>query len=309
MQQLVRIAQVVVPIFLAVFLGVLARRKKLLTFQECAGLQKFVTKFALPCVLFNSCLTADLTGEAVTTVLLVLPLVFLSALWAFRFGRTHFPYHNLPMLFSAQETGMLGIPLFIILFGADQAYKMGILDLTQAMIVFPVLAILSADPGTNPSPASVVKSVVTSPLMLMALAGLILNLTGLGAFLERIGVIGILTESTGFLSQPVSALMIFSVGYNFSLDKQNRSTIFRISGLHFAMYATLGLLVELGLLLFTQAEPVTRWSIVMYATLPASYLAPGLSRTEEDAVVASGVCSVLTVVCLLVFCVMAVLVV
>ena len=51
---------------------------------------------------------------------LVLPLVLLGTLWAFRWGRKWFPYHNMPMLFAAQETGMLGIPLFIMLFGADQ---------------------------------------------------------------------------------------------------------------------------------------------------------------------------------------------
>ena len=49
-------------------------------------------------------------------------------------------------------------------------------------------------------------------------------------------------------------------------------------------------------------EPITRWSVLMYTTLPASYLAPNLGRTDEDRTVASGVCSILTVVSLLIFC-------
>ena len=40
-------------------------------------------------------------------------------------------------------------------------------------------------------------------------------------------------------------------------------------------------------------------------TLPASYLAPSLGRTEEDYTMASGVCSVSTVVSLFIFCIIA----
>jgi hypothetical protein len=46
----------------------------------------------------------------------------------------------------------------------------------------------------------------------------------------------------------------------------------------------------------------------MYSTLPASYLAPSLGRSEDDYAVASGVCSILTLVSLAVFCVIAVIV-
>ena len=77
--------------------------------------------------------------------------MLLGALWAFRYGRKKFPYHNLPQLFCAQESGMLGIPLFMILFGADQAYRMGVLDLAQAVVAYPVIALLSADTGENPN--------------------------------------------------------------------------------------------------------------------------------------------------------------
>ena len=43
----------------------------------------------------------------------------------------------------------------------------------------------------------------------------------------------------------------------------------------------------------------------LFCALPGSYLAPGLGRTEEDITVASGVCSLLTAVTLVVFCVIS----
>lgn len=44
---------------------------------------------------------------------------------------------------------------------------------------------------------------------------------------------------------------------------------------------------------------------VMKFGLPCSYLSPSLGRNEEEYTVASGVCSILTVIALAAFCVMA----
>lgn len=305
MDKFFTIAQVIAPIFIAVFLGVLARKKALLTPEGVKGLQQFVMNIGLPCVIFNSCLTADIGTESLGTMALVLPFVAAATFWAFRARKKQFPYHNLPQLFTAQETGMLGIPLYMILFGTAQAYRMGILDLTQAVTAYPTIAILSAATGENPSTKAILKKVFSSPLLIMCLLGLTLNLSGIGRWMDMAGIGGVVTECTDFLSQPVSAMMIFSVGYNFSLEKGSRSAIFRISAIHFIYYALAGLLVQLGLFLIPNVDSMTRWSILMYSTLPASYLAPSLGRSKEDYTVASGVCSVLTVVSLMVFCIMA----
>ena len=307
MDRILTVAQIIAPIFVTVFLGMLARKRNMLKPEEVQGLQNFVLKFGLPCVLFNSCLGANVGPESMGVMLLALPCVLLASLWAFLMGKKRFPYHNLPMLFSAQESGMLGIPLFMILFGAGEAYRMGILDITQALIVFPTIAILTAKIGEKPSPLQIVKNVLTSPLLLISLLGLVLNLTGIGAFLNRMGIGAILTESTGFLAQPVSALMIFSVGYNLTISSENRKPILQISLVHFLMYALIGGIIQLGLLLVPGVDATTRWAVLLYATLPASYLAPGLGRSKEDIVVASGVCSLLTLVSLVFFCIIAIL--
>lgn len=308
MGKLLTIAGVIAPIFTAVFLGLFARKKQLMTSQEIRGLQQFVMKFGLPCVIFNSCLTADIGAESLTSMALVIPSVLLGTIWAFRAGKTRFPYHNLPQLFTAQETGMLGIPLFLILFGADQAYRMGVLDLAQAVTAYPTIAILSASTDEDPDVKSILKGILTSPLLIMSLLGLGLNISGIGVWLDAVGIGRVITECTGFLAQPVSAMMIFSVGYNFSLDSRFRSVIFRLSAIHFLWFALFGLAVQGILCLIPNVDSLTHWVLLLYFTLPASYLAPTLGRSQEDFTVASGVCSVLTVVTLLIFSFMAAIV-
>lgn len=304
MEMFVTVAQVVAPIFVAIALGMLAKRHSWLTADHIQGFQNFVMKIGLPCAIFNSCLTAEIGAESLTSMGLMLPALFLATMWAFRARKKKYPYHNLPMLFCAQESGMLGIPLFMILFGADQAYRIGILDLTQAVLAFPVIAILSADVGNNPSVGQIVRKVLSSPLMIMSFLGLALNISGIGSWMESIGIRGILTETTTFLSTPVSALMIFSVGYNFSLSAGNRSAIMKISAIHFVYYAVVCLVAQAALFLVPGVDNLTRLAIFLYCMLPGSYLSPSLGRSEEEYQISSGVCSVLTLVCLAIVCVM-----
>ena len=135
MNSVIRVMEIVAPIFVTVYLGIFARKTNKLTEEASKGLQQFVMSFCLPCVLFTSCLTGNFGMESVTVMALVMPLILLSSVWSFSIRKKKYPYHNLPQIFSSQETGMLGIPLFITLFGTAQAYRMGVLDQTTPNMI------------------------------------------------------------------------------------------------------------------------------------------------------------------------------
>ena len=162
MNELIKVMEIVMPIFVTIFLGVFARKNNKISEEASKGLQSFIMTFCLPCVLFNSCLTANFGMESITSMVLVMSLVFISSVWSFGMRKKKYQYHNLPQIFSSQETGMLGIPLFITLFGTAHAYRMGVLDVAQSVIAIPVIAILSADTGKNPSAGYVAKKLSLS---------------------------------------------------------------------------------------------------------------------------------------------------
>ena len=304
MDKILSAVQVVLPIFCAVFLGVFSRKKALFSQEEIQAFQRFVVKFCFPCLLFQSCLTAELGPEALSGLVLPVLLLF-TAIWGFRVGRKWFPYHNIPFVFCCKETGMLGIPLFMILFGADQAYRVGILDVTQAIVVFPVIAILSAAPGTATSPKAVIREMFRSPLIIMSLIGLTMNLTGIWDVMQTLGIHGIVKDTFSYLSQPVSMIMLFCVGYNFTLNADNRGEIFRVVAVHTIMFVVIGLLLQLALFFFPNVDALTRWAMLLYMLLPTSFMVPSLGRCEKDYNITSGVCSVLTAVTLVAFCIIA----
>ena len=304
MEKAMSILSVIVPLAVCLSLGILARKSNAVTPEQNKGIQQFVLKFCIPCVLFNSCLEAQLAPEALISMAILIPVLLVCSILGFRL-RARQGGHNVPMLFAAHETGMLGIPLFMLLFGAGQAYRMGLLDMTQAFVSIPVLSILSADTKKGSGIKSVLK-VFTSPMLIMSVLGFVLGLTGTMAQLDAMGVGKIIRETTSFMSQPVSAAMLFSIGYNLSLNRKNSKRIFGLSGIHIAVSAAACLIMQAALCLVPSVDMHTRWAVVLYCALPASFLAPGLGRNEEEYSLASGVCSVLTIVTLSVFCVMAV---
>ena len=303
MEKVITVIQVVAPIFLAIFLGMCAQKKKDISPEAIGGMQHFVVQYCLPCLIFRSCLTAELTSQVLSSMVLIPPLLLVTTLWSFRARKKQFPYFNLPMLFCCKETGMMGIPLFLILFGADQAYRMGMLDLAQAVLAYPVLAILSAGPNTEASPKAIVKQMLSSPLVILSILGITLNVSGIWDWVEHAGLGGIVIEAISFMSQPVSAVMLFSVGYNFNLSGDNRALVFRITAIHVAVFAVFGVIVQAALFLIPGVDALTRWAALMYCTLPSSYLASGFGRKQEESVMASGVSSITTILCLMIFCV------
>lgn len=307
MEILATVLPIIVPLLSAIALGILARRKQILSPQAVQGLQDFAVKICLPCVLFNAYLRSSFGFETLTAMALLLPLMLVSSLWSFRARRgRRFPYHNLPMLFSSKESGSLGIPLFLALFGPDKAFHMSAFDMAQAILAISVIALLAAAPGDTPSPRRIARRVATSPLLLMSLLGLTLNLTGAAAYLDRVGIGPILTESTGLLAQPVTALILFAIGYNFSLERENLGQILRLSLLIMAVFSLICAIIQGVLCFLPHVAPETRWALLLYCMLPPGFPAASLGRNEREAAIASGVCSLLTAAALVVFCVIAI---
>ena len=292
---------IIIPIIFCASMGILAKAKNLMTAAQIEGLPQFVVRLALPCVLFNSCLTAQISVESLGSMGIAFSGSLIGALLAFHVRKKLLPYSNLPLLGCSMETGMLGIPLTILLFGSAQAYRMGVLDLAQSFICIPVISILSADAGSNPSMGKLLKKVLTSPLMICSLSGLALNLLGIRAILDDIGVLALISECAGFVSQPVSALMLFCVGYNFSFTREDRVAIFKVCGAHMGLHLLFAGVAQLLLCLFPSVDPATRWVMLLYFTLPGSYLTPALGKTENEQKIISSACSLLTLFCLLVF--------
>ena len=99
--------------------------------------------------------------------------------------------------------------------------------------------------------------------------------------------------------------MLFSIGYNFSLNSENRKEILKIAGIGFAFSVAACLIMQGVLFLVPDVDAMTRWTVLLYCMLPASFLAPSLGRNARENAISSGVCSLLTVITMISFCIIA----
>ncbi len=171
----------IIPLACFVGLGVLFRWKKLLQQSTIDQLKWVIVNVLLPGVLFRTFLSARLepglavVAGAVFGVNVVLYAAGLLLGRGLRHGGRYAPF-----LLSGMEYGMLGLALFTSLYGAGSMEFIAVVDLGHEFFFWflfvPVFS--SREQGTRGFP---VRAMLTSPINLSIVAGLVLNLAGVSA--------------------------------------------------------------------------------------------------------------------------------
>lgn len=298
MEKLITVLETILPIAAAMLAGFLIRKKKILSPEGVQGMQDFACKIGLPCLMFRSCYTAEFSPQTLVSMAVVLPTALLLLLISLLLVRRRGATPSLPLYLATKEGGMLGMPLFLILFGEDQIFRMASLDASQLFVAILTISIVSA--GASLSSKELLRRVFTSPLMLGALTGLILNLTGLRALLTPSGADLLITTTADFFCAPISCIILVTIGYTFSLRQCAQGGALRLCAIMWAVFAAQCLLIQGLLSLVPDTVAETRWAVLLFCALPPTFMAPSVSR-EEDRAVAAGVCSICTVMTMAVF--------
>ena len=139
MDKVISIIQTALPVFLALAMGMLCRKKKFLTRDGVDTLKKVVINITLPAVLLNAFATAEYTLAA-----LILPAVmFALCCVALVLGKLIIRIGGMksrlaPFLATGFEAGMLGYALFALLFPNKSLSAFALPDIGQTLFVFIV---------------------------------------------------------------------------------------------------------------------------------------------------------------------------
>ena len=131
------------PVFLALFLGMLCREKKFLDRSGIDALKKVVLNITLPAVLLNAFASADYSASAMAQPVVLFLLCCLALAMGFAIVRLAKAKGRLSgYLASGFEAGMLGYTLFALLFPERSVSEFALLDLGQTLFVFTVYKFL-----------------------------------------------------------------------------------------------------------------------------------------------------------------------
>lgn len=224
--------EAVLPIFLIILLGMGARKMELMSDGELNHANRAVFQVMFPFMMFYNIYSADFTG------------VILPGYFAFCFGMLLLVYflgvdftllvekdnYSRGALIQAIYRGnfvLMGIPIMNNLMGEE---AMGLTTIMVAIIVpsYNVLAVVTLEVlrGGDLHAASILKKILTNPLIFGALIGILAALAGLKlpAVLEK--PIGQVASA----ATPV-ALLIMGASFHFSSIRDNwRNLIFGVIG-------------------------------------------------------------------------------
>ena len=303
MQDIIILLQKVLPVFLVLMLGVLLRKKQIISREGINALKTTAVNIALPAVMVNAFATAEYTLKSVIVpsfififCILALILGFLACR-LFKIGGRLSPYIS-----AGFEAGMLGYALFAILFPDESASHFAIIDLGQVLFVFTVYKILLAGKKGG---VGALREAVTSPVVWGILLGLLLGATGLYDTLKPSGIDGVINAVTDFISAPTSVLILLGIGYDLDPGKMQFKKVGSLILLRLAVCTVLlgaAYLIDrfiLGGMMHTGA-------LILMFVLPPPYVLPVFADVESERADISSTLSALTLVSLALFAILAI---
>ena len=206
----------VLPIVLLILLGVGLRRINFLQLSTIQDFKRLIVNVTLPAALFLA--FARVTVEL--RYLLIVVTVFMACLLVLLLGRRLGPWLGVrspyfPSLITGFEAGMLGYAIYGAVYGAENLYKFGIIDLGQVLFVFFILVpgLERMTAGAKPSFSATLVSFLKTPVILAILGGLLFKSVGLTDLFTASPMLNSVLEAAALVGGMTTPLVALVIGY------------------------------------------------------------------------------------------------
>ncbi len=305
MDKVITVVQTVLPVFLALALGMLCRSRNFLSREGVDALKKVVINLTLPFVLLNAFATAEYSAAALVLPALMFGICCLALGLGFLAVRVFRIKGRLSaFLASGFEAGMLGYALFVLLFPNVSVSEFALPDIGQTLFVFTLYKILLS--GKRDWKA-IGKDMATTPILWAVAAGILIGATGLYGMLEQWGISGVLNACTDFLSAPTGMIILLTVGYDLVIKEipWKKTAGFIVMRL-VIMVICLGASVALNR--FALGGILFEGAMILMLILPPPYVIPVFADEPAERVSVSSALSAMTLVTIVLFALMSVFV-
>jgi len=188
-----------------------------------------------------------------------------------------------PFLMTGFEAGMMGYAIYGAVYGAENIYKFGVIDLGQVTFVFFVLVPLLERRSSGAKPIShTVLNFLKTPVILAILLGIIVNQTGviLPVRANPFGEAVLKTlEYLGNLTTPLIALVI---GYEMHIKLKAVMRPMRTIVVRYALWFIFGILLNLIVLQgILKLDAAFQAAVMTMMVLPPPFVIPIFMKNES----------------------------
>lgn len=304
--QTVEIINRVLPILLLLLLGHWTRRSGLLNDELVDGLRKIVVNIALPAVLFISFLTVELKSSFIALAVFIFGLcVALYILGRFLGPRVQPDHPYFKFLMTGFEYGMLGVSLFGSAYGLRNIGIFAVVDLGHELFIwFAFLPLLLRERDGIQKTSDLLRSFLSSPVVIAILLSLLLNVLGWQEALNTLPFTGGVMATLGFLANLTIPLILIIVGYGIKFDRQGLGDAARLVIIRLAILLPLAFLLNTFLIRSVlglgKAYEIALFTLLV---LPPPFIIPLFMRPEllEEKRYVNNVLTLYTVVSIFLF--------
>ncbi len=300
------VVAIILPVFVMLGLGMSANRFHWVTREGLDGIKLLATNVMLPVVLVNALGTAQYQFST----LLIVGVMLLQLFVALGVGYLARPLigaqgRYLPFLTSTFEGGMMGYPLYIALCGSAMLFHIAALDMANCIFTFTVyLTLITATGQKNSEKRQLLHTILHAPAMYGVVLGILLGVTGILPRLVASQAGDVYTSLIDMITTPVSALILFCVGYDLQLDRSVLSAAVKSAFLRLLLQGILLVCVWFVIRRFA-TEQEMMIALVLYAFMPPCFMSPLYAVSAEDKAYTSTTISFYTLISIAAFTVIS----
>lgn len=318
MSDVIQVLNTVLPVIIMLGIGIICRKTGMISREGIGALKNVVVNIALPAVLISAFATMTYSWKNIIITLMMF-MVCLAAWFLGKIVRSIFRMKSrfVPFLCTGFEAGMLGYALFPLLYGSDKIGDFATIDLGQVLFVFTLYKILlgidadksgAAKDGkeTQVNFKSLMKEMFTSPVVIAIIVGVLIGATGLYRAMASVGLNSVFDACTTFVSNPTGAIILLTIGYDLVPDRIPWKKVASVSVSRLVIMLIMRLAAGAVIRLIGLGDSLdTALNVMMI--LPPPYVLPVFADDENEREYVSASLSVLTLIAIVCFMVLAAL--
>lgn len=266
----------VLPIILLLLTGVFLRRIAFLAPQTVEDLKKLVVNVTLPALLFLAFSTVDLQPR----YLVIVGAIFAACLLALLLGRlllraTPIASPMFPPLLTGFEAGMMGYALFSAVYGQQNVFRFGVVDLGQVIFVFFVLVPLLKRQSQGAQPfLSTLEGFLKTPVILAILGGILFNQLGLVDLMNAWPPTASVLEAVSLIGGMTTPLIVLAIGYELQFRPGALRLPILTAAIRLAIWVPAGLILARAAVSWLNLDPGFAPAIMTLFVLPPPFVIP-----------------------------------
>ena len=307
MGNFIQIVNTCLPVIAMLLIGMLCRKKQIISREGIENMKKFVMEISLPVVLFDAFATADYSLKYIPFFIFMFLITWAMYYFGILLGKISGEKSKyLAFTTITFEVGMIGYPLYILLYPNEPLGRLASTDLGHNIFIFTIYKMMLSriEGGEKISGKAMLKEMFRSTTLKFVILGVIFGATGLYRALEPSGITSMIGSLTSFIGAPTSAVILLCVGYNLEFANGSRAALFRTGICRVVSLIICRVIIGAAVRLIGLEN--MDHALNLLCILPPSYALSVFVNKEEGQSYVSGAISIDTVLTIIAFFILAV---